>query len=188
MKDIFGNNTRIYHVVINSVITTGRWCCLKELQRPTPFNDLPSRNAPQSTHSYQQQLPSPLKMQLPHIVLAFTLFAFAYAVPQSPVGSSGSGDTGGTNSGDTVGSGAAASSASSGKYYLLRLSIGHDNNVTDICRVWIALTSSTSSKSSTATSSSAGTASTKSGATALLSPDWSVAGSLALVVGGAAML
>ena len=56
----------------------------------------------------------PLRMRLIQFLFAFTLFALAYAIPQSPVGSSGSGDTGGTNSGDAVGSAAAASSASLG--------------------------------------------------------------------------
>ena len=54
-------------------------------------------------------------MQLLQILLTFTLFTFAYAIPQTPIGSSGSGDTGGTNSGDDAGSSAAASGASSSK-------------------------------------------------------------------------
>ena len=53
-------------------------------------------------------------MQLPNFLLPLiTIFAIANAnaIPDSPVGASGSGDTGGTNSGDPVGSIAAASSA-----------------------------------------------------------------------------
>lgn len=58
-------------------------------------------------------------MQLLHILLTYTLFTLACAIPQTPIGSSGSGDTGGTNSG-TGGSnggdsGAASSSATLGE-------------------------------------------------------------------------
>ncbi len=51
-------------------------------------------------------------MQLLKFLLAFTIFTFAYATPQSPVGSSGGGDSGSTNDGpgDAVGSSAVASS------------------------------------------------------------------------------
>lgn len=53
-------------------------------------------------------------MQLLNFLLAFTLFTFTYAIPQSPVGSSGSGDAGGSGNdgpGDAVGSAAASSRA-----------------------------------------------------------------------------
>ena len=50
-------------------------------------------------------------MQLFQFLLAFTLITFASAIPQSPVGSSGSGDSSSSNTGpgDAVGSAAASS-------------------------------------------------------------------------------
>lgn len=65
-------------------------------------------------------------MQLLQFVLAFTILTFASAIPQSPVGSSGSGDTGGTNSGDDEGSAAATSSATQCKYSSLPVSVGRE--------------------------------------------------------------
>lgn len=54
-------------------------------------------------------------MHLLKFLLAFTFFTFAYAIPQSPVGSSGGGDSGSSDSGsgDAVGSAAASSRATS---------------------------------------------------------------------------
>ena len=56
-------------------------------------------------------------MHLPNLLLLalFTLFAFASAIPQSPVGSSGSGDSGGSDTGSGVGSAASSSGVAAGE-------------------------------------------------------------------------
>lgn len=59
-------------------------------------------------------------MQFLNFLFAFTLASIAYAIPQSPVGSSGGGDTGSggqTGPGDAVGSAAASSATASRKLF-----------------------------------------------------------------------
>ena len=159
------------------------------MQKPSGLAELLKDPSYNKHTPISHPLPSPRKMQLLQILLTFTLFTLAYAIPQTPIGSSGSGDTGGTNSGDTGGSSAAASGASTGKQHLLPVIIEPRDAAADIHCVTMVLVSSTSSTSSTATSSPASTASPKSAAAApSLLPDWSVAGGLAVVVGGAVML